>query len=156
MTKRHGLRRSSEYRIWRHMRTRCENPNCHAYKDYGGRGIKVCDRWLDFASFYADMGPRPSGSHSIDRIDNSIGYSPENCRWATCKEQQRNRRDTRLVLVDGIKASLAEHCERLGLKYQTVHKRLTSGADIYLALSPFRLRRNSIGKADPQTIKGLA
>lgn len=147
MNKRHGMRESAEYRIWRHIRTRCDNPNSQAFADYGGRGIKVCDRWHDFANFFADMGPRPSASHSIDRIDNSLGYQPGNCRWATCKEQQRNRRDNRIFFVDGINAPLAEHCERLGLKYKTVHRRLVCGADIHLALSPSRLRRNSIGDA---------
>lgn len=128
------------------MRTRCENPNSAAFKDYGSRGIAVCERWLDFVNFYADMGPRPSERHSIDRLDNNKGYEPGNCRWATSKEQQRNRRDNLVVRFDGYEAPLAEHCELLGLKYKTVHRRLVCGASLEQALSKGRLPRNTIKK----------
>lgn len=92
----HGLSKSPEYRIWNHMRERCSNPTDRFWKDYGGRGITVCERWQDFALFYADMGPRPSDSHSIDRTDNDRGYEPDNCRWVTAKEQAANRRARQL------------------------------------------------------------
>ena len=83
-----------EYRIWIDMKSRCFNPLNKHWNDYGGRGITICDRWMDFSNFLADMGRRPSGL-SIDRINNDGNYEPNNCRWATAKEQQHNQRKHR-------------------------------------------------------------
>ena len=84
-------RRSPTYQSWQAMKQRSLNPNCPAYKDYGGRGIKVCERWMDFANFLTDMGERPKGK-TLDRINNDGDYEPGNCRWSTPKEQNQNQR----------------------------------------------------------------
>ena len=88
-----------EYSVWKDMKRRCNNPNSPIYKYYGGRGIKVCERWSDFESFLADMGRRPPGL-SIERIDNNGDYEPENCKWATTLEQRRNQRAPKLTSKD--------------------------------------------------------
>jgi hypothetical protein len=93
---------------------------------YGGRGVKVCDRWLDFEVFRADMGERPPGT-SLDRIDNARGYSPDNCRWATAKEQMNNRTTNRLVTAFGCTGTVAVWADRTGIKYVNITKRLQAG-----------------------------
>ena len=87
----HGLRKSPEYTVWWGMKSRCEREKNDNYSSYGGRGIRVCDRWQDFAKFYEDMGPRPEGG-TIDRIDNDGNYEAGNCRWVSMKVQASNRR----------------------------------------------------------------
>lgn len=88
----HGMNGTKEYHSWIGMLSRCRDPNNAGYKDYGGRGITVCDRWTKFENFFADMGLKPSPSHSIDRIDNNGNYEPSNCKWSTPEEQSNNQR----------------------------------------------------------------
>ena len=134
-TKKHGKRNTKEYGIWNAMKNRCYNGNVHNYSRYGGRGIKVCERWKNsFENFYADMGKRPSNKYSIDRIDNDGDYCPENCRWATASEQQRNKRNNRIVEYKGKKHTLVEICERFNREYSKVHARLSKGCSVEDAL----------------------
>lgn len=113
-----------EYYAWRSMRARCLNPEAAAWKNYGARGIVICSQWVnDFDTFFEDMGPCPAG-HSLDRIDNNAGYSPENCRWADWFTQLNNRRNC-IVLSDGKREqTLGQWAAELGIKVGTLHKRL--------------------------------
>lgn len=134
---RHGGYRSPEYKSWQGMLRRCASPSDPRWKDYGGRGIAVCQRWQSsFEAFLADMGRRPSLRHSIERIDNQGPYSADNCRWATKREQARNRRTNRLVEIEGEELCLAELAERHGLKIGTLHRRLKMGERLPFALRP--------------------
>lgn len=123
----HGLTGAAEYRVWLHMKERCLNRNDKSFQRYGGRGIRVCERWLSFDAFFADMGRRPSPRHSIDRVDNDGNYEAGNCRWATQEVQQRNRRDTIRVTVGEEALSLADACASLGAPYHRVRGRMHRG-----------------------------
>ena len=90
----HGLTNTPEHRVWRRIRRRCYSPQYHCYHRYGGRGIKVCERWEDFNNFLADMGNRPGPKFTVERIDNDDDYEPSNCKWATMAEQNKNRSNT--------------------------------------------------------------
>jgi hypothetical protein len=123
----HGDSGSPEHSAWRMMIHRCQNPANNQYPNYGGRGINVCDRWQSYEEFLKDMGRRPTPVHSIDRIDNSAGYSPVNCRWATKKEQSRNTRSNRLVTHNAVTRCLTEWAELSGLNVNTLRSRLRLG-----------------------------
>lgn len=112
---RHGMTHTVEYDTWHGIRLRCQCQTQPAYPNYGGRGVKVCERWQVFENFLEDMGPRPSSKHSIDRIDTNGDYCPENCRWATWKEQQRNRSNNVKFLYEGQMRTIAELAEIAGI-----------------------------------------
>jgi hypothetical protein len=116
--------------VWRGMKQRCYNPNSDHFQYYGGRGIAVCSRWLDsFESFYADMGARPSPKHSIERRDNDGPYDPDNCTWATVREQSLNTRRNRVIAVDGESAVVGVWAERFGVSGHVIRERLRRGWD---------------------------
>jgi hypothetical protein len=120
----HGMYKSSEYRIWQLMKERCHTPQNPAYPRYGGRGIHVCRRWRNsFENFYADMGPRPKESQ-LDRIDNNEGYSKSNCRWADHVTQQSNRRDNRIISFQGKTQTMAAWGDQIGISRATMYRRL--------------------------------
>lgn len=120
-----GRKPPSEYNIWGGIIDRCYNENNDSYHNYGGRGIKMCDKWRnDFPSFLQDVGQRPSMLHTIDRIDVNKGYEPGNIRWATRQEQRKNQRDAIIVEYRGVSKRLQDWCEELGLKYKLMVERI--------------------------------
>lgn len=122
------------------MKQRCENPNNKWFHRYGGRGIKICERWKDFAAFYEDMGAKPEGL-SLDRIDNSGDYCAENCKWASVKEQIRNRDVTPRIEYQGRMLSVAEVAEMTGIKRKVLLSRIRKGWPMEEALSKKRFGR---------------
>lgn len=125
----HGLARSSEHKSWRHMKSRCFNSSDESYANYGERGITVCDRWTNsFEAFYADMGPKPTPRHSIDRFpDNNGNYEPGNCRWATTVEQANNKRNNHILTIDGDSRTMAEWSQVSLVPSATIRTRLALG-----------------------------
>ena len=129
----HGKCRSRSYIAWQHMIDRCKNPKAKDYSGYGRRGITVCQRWESYENFLADMGEPPNGL-SLERVNNNQGYFPENCRWATRKEQQSNRRVSVLIEYDGLTLTLSEWARRANLSRSSIKRRLEKGWTIEDAL----------------------
>lgn len=124
----HGKSKTPEFRIWASMKGRCSNPLNTSYHNYGGRGIKVCDRWLhSFENFLADMGKKPTHKHSIDRINNNGNYEPSNCRWATKTIQNNNRRDNLKIEFNGEFDTIGNISRKTGIPYTTIKSRLNCG-----------------------------
>lgn len=124
----HGLSGIAEHKVWKSMRQRCSNKNNKDYLAYGARGITVCKEWeTSFEVFYRDMGPRPSANHSIDRIDNSKGYCPDNCRWVTHDDQCNNRRSSVRLTLRGESKTVKQWAECLGISSSTLHTRRHAG-----------------------------
>ena len=134
MINRHGMSNSREWYAWTSMKQRCYNKKHHAYARYGGRGITICERWLAlFSNFFDDMGECPDGM-SLDRIDNSGNYEPDNCRWATRKQQQRNQRTARKVTGFGKTMTIIEWSEYLRFPYGTLKSRINRGMTLEKAI----------------------
>src|SRR3990167_5509371 len=117
---------SPEYRAWHHIHQRCHNPKDKRYHEWGGRGVTVCRRWKTFANFLADMGPKPSPKHSIERDNNDGNYEPGNCRWATNQEQCNNKSNNRRLAFDGRTQSMMKWSMELGISYSTLSSRIRS------------------------------
>ena len=141
----HGLRRHPLYTTWDCIRQRCTNPNNPNYKNYGGRGIRLCERWTTFANFIEDVGPRPPG-RTLDRSDNERGYEPGNVRWATKHVQTRNSRRNRLLTFEGKTRCLSDWATEKGIDRQTLSLRLDRlGWSVEKALTTKRPRRADFG-----------
>ena len=138
----HNHTGTTEYNIWSGMVSRCTYPDGKYFPRYGGRGITVCERWLDFSNFLADMGHRPSRSVTIDRIDNDGPYAPENCRWATWKEQENNRRNNRILTIGGVSRTVSEWAHLNGVNPRTVFSRLRNGFSPEMAIEFRNFRAN--------------
>lgn len=131
---RHGFSNTDEYSIWKGLKSRCYNPHETYYSHYGGRGISVCEKWLSsFENFISDVGNRPSKLHSIERKDNNGNYEPNNCYWATKKEQASNRRNNRVIYHNGTKMILQQWAEYFKVPVSTLHSQLKVNTfeDIY-------------------------
>jgi hypothetical protein len=134
--------RKALYSTWKNMLARCTNPKNPGYKYCGGRGIVVCERWQEFENFISDMGPRPSRDHFIYRIDENVGYGPDNCRWAT-HDDSLNRTGQRLITYKGETLPLYVWAKRLGMKKTTLYSRIAAGWSIEKAMSKKLQRRES-------------
>lgn len=131
--RRHGKTRTKIYRIWSHMLGRCNNESDASFADYGGRGIKACERWLKFENFFADMGDVPPGM-TLERVDVNQGYDPGNCCWATAITQANNTRRNRRVVIDGVSKTVAQWAREYSLSQQTLLTRIISGRTGFSAL----------------------
>lgn len=117
-------KQSKEYTVWLNMKQRCSNDKIAQFKDYGGRGIKVCKRWMRFENFLADMGRAPSPQHSVERKNNSGNYTKSNCKWATRKEQANNQRTNQIITYRGENKTLKQWCDQLNLHYDRMRFRI--------------------------------
>lgn len=138
----HGESYGSTFAAWRNMKQRCTNPKNPAYPNYGGRGITVCDRWMVFENFLADMGKRPDGT-SIDRVDNDAGYSKENCRWTDRATQSRNKRSTVLIEINGVFKCAKDWAKEFNVDQQSLSKRIRAGIDGSTAIAMAMQRKRN-------------
>lgn len=139
----HGMYGTSEYKSWFHIITRCQNPNDKYFKDYGGRGISICQEWRDsFLAFYNHVGKRPSLKHSIDRINNDGNYKPGNVRWSLLVEQANNKRSNVLITINNTTMNVTQWAHEIGINCHTIFSRLQRNWDPQKAvLRPIRKRK---------------
>jgi hypothetical protein len=136
MSKSHGLVGTTEYHIWLGAKARCNNPSSSGFHRYGGRGIKICDRWnYSFENFLTDMGNRPSTEYTLDRKDNNGDYEPANCRWATHEEQQSNKVTNTNYTIHGVTKCLSHWCKHYNINPATVYSRIKKGWEPYSAIT---------------------
>ena len=138
-----GKRDTPTYKSWENMMQRCTNPKHHHWHKYGGSGISVCDSWRTFANFLADMGERPQGT-TLDRIEGSNGYSPDNCKWSSIKDQQRNRKTCKRITWNGKTQTMVEWAEELKIPYATLESRLRHGMTTEKAFTQRRLKGSPV------------
>lgn len=131
----HGLSRTRLYNVWKGMRQRCTNPNSDSYPRYGARGITCCEEWDDFEVFLRDMGEPPTDVHTLEREDNNLGYSKQNCVWATPTEQGRNKSNNRLITFQGVTLCISEFASMLFLPRRVITQRLDRGWSVEKALT---------------------
>lgn len=143
----HGLKHTGAYKSWQAMRSRCLHATDNHYHSYGGRGIKICERWSRFLNFYADMGDRPEGM-TLDRMNRDGHYEPSNCRWATLREQARNTSQNRIIEHNGERRCLAEWAEIHALPFETLRQRAERGETPPRMFRPVERNRmrDSLGK----------
>ena len=134
LTKTHGLTGTKMYRAWQNMKKRCDNEENTDYKNYGGRGIKYCEKWESFEGFYEDMNSGYSEELTLDRIDVNGPYCKDNCRWITTREQNNNRRSNRIVEYKGDALTVAKMAEKYNVDYELFRHRISSGWDVERAL----------------------
>lgn len=134
----HGMTKTRIHSLWRGIHTRCYNPNRKTWSDYGGRGITVCERWHDFEAFYEDIGQFYSGGMTIERINNDLGYQPDNCKWVPKSEQSRNRRS--VIYIDTLsgRMSIADAARLAGVSWFCMHNRAKKKWPIEKMLIPSR------------------
>ncbi len=154
----HGLSKTRTYKIWSGMKRRCLNPKSHKWKQYGGRGIKVCARWLVFSNFLLDMGHPPTTEHTLDRKNTNGHYCKENCQWATDIEQRLNKTTSTFFTLNGVTKNITVWCKEAGLKLTTVQYRLSIGWSFEKAITtppePRTVRKTSRSRK-PLTIHGV-
>lgn len=149
----HGMTKTPEYKAWVSMKQRCSNPKTENYPHYGGRGIRVCDRWEgSFEHFLEDMGMRPSDKHSLDRKNPDGDYTPLNCRWATIEEQNNNKTTNKYYEIEGVKLTLGQISKRYGIHRATLVTRLKSGWTIDRLIEGKRIAQTFCYRGEEKTI----